>query len=535
MRGKSRRLTSSLFHLEPTTSQPVKMNNLMIPLSEQSEQDLAFMDAAIVMVRLFSPSVSLPHLILGLSPSSPLPSLANQAEEAFTASEIPVGCVLVHEGRIIAKGRNRTNEGRNATLHAEFDALRHLLPDRSHVVTPQLTRPFTPQEGERKVWETPLEGVVLYVTVEPCIMCAAAMRQVGIEKVIYGCGNDRFGGTGGVQSIHSELVSQLSLAFLIGLLIILSFNDCSTRLLYSPPYPAYGNYRREEAIMLLRRFYLTENTSGTLSSLLLSLLFLADQTLTSDSAETEEQEEPSVERRYRIGFIYTIKLGYTVTSRYASNAITINWLNRNYTDLGIKSEVERLKNVVSAKRLSTISCQNSSLTSRSSLHSGLRFFDSTSSLLYLSPYNFSTTPGGIRGCMWEAAAKFSRSLPSYRSLRRSPYMRPSPVPTSSRSHSPSLFDRDRLNALDQVWLTTKMNRKFSFLVLPRALTQSTIMAHIVRYSKQSDRDTSTPKADIQRTQRRNFSRLPARQSTIITPCSMSFILSVKMRKMRWII
>ncbi|GAA5853124.1 hypothetical protein JCM5353_006030 [Sporobolomyces roseus] len=186
------------------------MNNLMIPLSEQSESDLAFMDAAIVM-----------------------------AEEAFTASEIPVGCVLVHQGQIIAKGRNRTNEGRNATLHAEFDALRHLLPDRSHTVTPQLTRPFTPQEGERKVWETPLEGVVLYVTVEPCIMCAAAMRQVGIEKVIYGCGNDRFGGTGGVQSIHSD-----------------------TRLLYSPPYPAYGNYRREEAIMLLRRFYLTENTSA---------------------------------------------------------------------------------------------------------------------------------------------------------------------------------------------------------------------------------------------------------------------------------
>ncbi|GAA5893083.1 tRNA(adenine34) deaminase [Sporobolomyces salmoneus] len=195
------------------------MNNTMIPLSEQSEEDLAFMDAAVEM-----------------------------AEEAFSAKEIPVGCVLVHEGKIVAKGRNRTNEGRNATLHAEFDALRHLLPERSHVTTPQLARPFTPQAGrveeaddgkKRKIWQTPLKGVVLYVTVEPCIMCAAAMRQVGIEKVIYGCGNDRFGGTGGVQSIHSD-----------------------TRLLYSPPYPAVGNYRREEAIMLLRRFYLTENTAA---------------------------------------------------------------------------------------------------------------------------------------------------------------------------------------------------------------------------------------------------------------------------------
>lgn len=137
-----------------------------------------------------------------------------------------MGCVLVHDGKIIARGRNRTNEGRNATLHAEFDALRHLLPDRTHVLTPTLARPFTPQQDDvavvepptalseteaapsdskpRKIWSTPLKGVVLYVTVEPCIMCASAMRQVGIEKVIYGCANDRFGGCGGVQSIHSE-------------------------------------------------------------------------------------------------------------------------------------------------------------------------------------------------------------------------------------------------------------------------------------------------------------------------------------------
>lgn len=60
------------------------------------------------------------------------------------------------------------------------------------------------KEKARKVWDTPLKGVTLYVTVEPCIMCASAMRQVGIEKVVYGCANDRFGGCGGVQSIHSE-------------------------------------------------------------------------------------------------------------------------------------------------------------------------------------------------------------------------------------------------------------------------------------------------------------------------------------------
>ena len=46
----------------------------------------------------------------------------------------------------------------------------------------------------------------LYVTVEPCIMCASALRQYGIRTVYYGCSNDRFGGTGGVLSIHSEYV-----------------------------------------------------------------------------------------------------------------------------------------------------------------------------------------------------------------------------------------------------------------------------------------------------------------------------------------
>ncbi|GAA5855656.1 hypothetical protein JCM8547_001635 [Rhodosporidiobolus lusitaniae] len=217
----------------------------MVAKEDQTADDLKWMDEAVIM-----------------------------AEEALHAKEIPVGCVLVHDGKIVARGRNRTNEGRNATLHAEFDALRHLLPDRSHALTPQLVRPFTPQlpdcevheddddepssatpepgssssvsaspaaprPKKRKVWQTPLRGVVLYVTVEPCLMCASAMRQVGIETVIYGCANDRFGGCGGVQSIHAD-----------------------ERLLYAPPYPAFGGYRREEAIMLLRRFYISENSTA---------------------------------------------------------------------------------------------------------------------------------------------------------------------------------------------------------------------------------------------------------------------------------
>ena len=52
-------------------------------------------------------------------------------------------------------------------------------------------------------WQAPTAHTP-FTTVEPCVMCASAMRQVGIGKVVYGCSNDRFGGCGGVQSIHSE-------------------------------------------------------------------------------------------------------------------------------------------------------------------------------------------------------------------------------------------------------------------------------------------------------------------------------------------
>ncbi|SLM40351.1 trna-specific adenosine deaminase subunit tad2 [Lasallia pustulata] len=65
-------------------------------------------------------------------------------------------------------------------------------------------------------------------------MCAAALRQYKIRAVYFGCSNDRFGGTGGVLSIHTSPS-------------------------IDPPYPVYGGLFREEAIMLLRRFYVQEN------------------------------------------------------------------------------------------------------------------------------------------------------------------------------------------------------------------------------------------------------------------------------------
>ncbi|EIN10198.1 cytidine deaminase-like protein [Punctularia strigosozonata HHB-11173 SS5] len=146
------------------------------------------------------------------------------AEEALAASEVPVGCVFVRDGKIIAKARNRTNQLRNATRHAELEAIDAILADRE--LTPTVT-------------DYPLSDTTLYVTVEPCIMCGSALRQMGIKEVFYGCGNERFGGNGSVLGVNSALPH--------------------------PKHPSYrstGGYLREEAIMVLRRFYITENANA---------------------------------------------------------------------------------------------------------------------------------------------------------------------------------------------------------------------------------------------------------------------------------
>ncbi|PWN26837.1 tRNA specific adenosine deaminase [Jaminaea rosea] len=155
------------------------------------------------------------------------------AEEAFDALEVPVGSVFVRHGEIIAKCRNRTNELMNATRHAELEAIDEILSR------------YPPEWGKKFALDphgcedNPFKDTTLYVTVEPCIMCGAALRQVGIGRVVFGAGNERFGGNGSVLGCHDD-----------------------DAILSSPPYEAVGGYYREEAIMLLRRFYLTENSNA---------------------------------------------------------------------------------------------------------------------------------------------------------------------------------------------------------------------------------------------------------------------------------
>ncbi|KAH8833177.1 cytidine deaminase-like protein [Flagelloscypha sp. PMI_526] len=146
------------------------------------------------------------------------------AQEAMDALEVPVGCVFVRNGECIARARNRTNELGNATRHAELEAIDSILASMSST--------------ERRE-KYPLRDTTLYVTVEPCMMCASALRQIGIKEVYFGCGNERFGGNGSVLGVNETLVHPVH-----------------------PPYPSYGGYKREEAIMILRRFYMTENTKA---------------------------------------------------------------------------------------------------------------------------------------------------------------------------------------------------------------------------------------------------------------------------------
>lgn len=100
-----------------------------------------------------------------------------EAEAALNTGEVPVGCVFVHpRDGVIARGHNRTVVSCNATRHAELEAIDEFLVN----------------GGDPAV----LAECSLYVTVEPCVMCASALRQLRLRSVVFGCANDKFGGCG---------------------------------------------------------------------------------------------------------------------------------------------------------------------------------------------------------------------------------------------------------------------------------------------------------------------------------------------------
>ena len=103
-----------------------------------------------------------------------------QAKKAYALGEVPIGCVIVHEGKIIGRGYNRRNTDKNTLSHAEITAIR---------------------KASRVIGDWRLEECTLYVTLEPCQMCAGAIVQARIPKVVMACMNPKAGCAGSILNI----------------------------------------------------------------------------------------------------------------------------------------------------------------------------------------------------------------------------------------------------------------------------------------------------------------------------------------------
>ncbi len=103
-----------------------------------------------------------------------------QANKAYALGEVPIGCVIVRDKKIIARGYNRRNTDKNTLSHAEIIAIR---------------------KASKVVGDWRLEGCELYVTLEPCQMCAGALVQSRIDRVVIGCMSPKSGCAGSVLNL----------------------------------------------------------------------------------------------------------------------------------------------------------------------------------------------------------------------------------------------------------------------------------------------------------------------------------------------
>lgn len=103
-----------------------------------------------------------------------------EAQKAYELGEVPIGCVIVYEGKIIGRGYNRRNTDKNTLSHAEIRAI---------------------DKASKKMGDWRLEGCTLYVTLEPCQMCAGAIIQSRLDRVVMGSMNPKAGCGGSVLNI----------------------------------------------------------------------------------------------------------------------------------------------------------------------------------------------------------------------------------------------------------------------------------------------------------------------------------------------
>ena len=103
-----------------------------------------------------------------------------QAKKAYAIGEVPIGCVIVRDGKIISRGYNRRTIDKNTLAHAELAAIK---------------------KASKKLDDWRLEGCTMYVTLEPCQMCAGALVQSRIDRVVVGCMTPKAGCAGSILNL----------------------------------------------------------------------------------------------------------------------------------------------------------------------------------------------------------------------------------------------------------------------------------------------------------------------------------------------
>ena len=103
-----------------------------------------------------------------------------QAKKAYAIGEVPIGCVIVYEDKIIGRGYNRRTIDKNTLAHAELQAIR---------------------KASKKMDDWRLEGCTMYVTLEPCQMCSGAIVQSRMDRVVVGCMNPKAGCAGSILNL----------------------------------------------------------------------------------------------------------------------------------------------------------------------------------------------------------------------------------------------------------------------------------------------------------------------------------------------
>jgi tRNA(adenine34) deaminase len=129
----------------------------------------------------------------------------DEAAKAFELGEVPVGAVVVHQARIIGRGHNQKETLGDPTAHAEMLAI-------------------TAAAVERHDWR--LTGCTMYVTLEPCPMCAGAIVLARLDRVVYGTEDPKFGACGSLYTITSDHRTNHQVELVTGVCM----NDCAEML-----------------------------------------------------------------------------------------------------------------------------------------------------------------------------------------------------------------------------------------------------------------------------------------------------------------